>query len=318
MPENKYLNVKEALAYLKDKYDYEVSKSTFARHYADSLKLVSLMDGNNRLFTEDALDDYYKYRNVKRINKNAEIITFANHKGGVGKTISVLNTAAGFARFFKHKILVIDFDPQANLSSSYDIDLQNVITVDEVIMNDEPIENAIVEINEHIDVVPSYKSLCDFDLNPNTDGAIYFLSNALDKIRSNYDFIFIDCPPQISKLTYSSILAGNHLFIPMKPDMFSVDGLVTFLEYAKGFNPNIKIQGIFITQFSKTQLLDNEYKSVLSEYYPDLLMDTVIRKNIAVSESVVHKQNIFDYDLRSSGAIDYKLLSYEIHKKIGY
>jgi chromosome partitioning protein len=318
MSDNKYLSVKEALDYLKERYDYSVSKSTFARHYNDELKLVSLTDGGTRLFTTEALDDYYKYRNVKRVNNSAEIITFANHKGGVGKTVSVLNAAAGFAKFFKHRILVIDFDPQANLSSSYDIDLQNVTTVDEVIMDDEPIENAIIEINEFIDIVPSYKSLCDFDLKPNTDSAIYHLSNALDKIRGNYDFIFIDCPPQISKLTYSSIIAGDHLFIPMKPDMFSVDGLVTFLEYAKGFNENIKIQGIFITQFAKTQVLDNEYKSVLEEYYPDLLMDTVIRKNIAVSESVVQKQNIFDYDQRSSGAIDYKLLVYEMHKKMGY
>jgi len=312
-----YLTAKEALTYLKKKFNYEIPYPTFARHSLNDLKLPCIVDGKNKLYLEEDLDRYYKYREVNRINSEAIVLTFANHKGGVGKTVSVYNLSAAFAKYLKHKILVLDFDPQANLSLSYDIDMGSAVSIDEVIFGNATIKDAIIEINEFVDVIPSYKELCMFDLQPNNNISVNHLSNLIAEIKSNYDYIFIDCPPQISKLTYSSIVAGDHLFIPMKPDLYSVEGLSTFMEYAKQFNNDIEISGVFITFYDKRQILDNSYIETLIERYPDLILKTMIRKNIAVSESVVFKKNIFDFDLKSSGASDYKRLAYEIYNKVG-
>ena len=313
-----YLDTKQAIQYLLEEHGFKISSSAFGRHCNEPLKLKSTKRSHKRIFTKENLDTYYKYLNVNRINTRAEIIAFANHKGGVGKTLSVLNIATAFTKFKKHKILIIDFDPQANLSSSYDINLEDIYTIDDVIMNDVDIKDAIIEIDPHTDFIPSYQDLCDFDLNLATNTNINNLSDAIESIINNYDFIFIDCPPQISNLTYSAMVASDNLFIPMRPDMYSVDGLHTFMEYAKKFNENINIQGMFITQFSVSQVLDLDYKERLEETYPKLLMKTVIRKNIALAESVIYKKSIFDYKKNCSGYSDYKLLANEIYKRLGY
>ena len=244
----------------------------------------------------------------------AHIIAIANHKGGVGKTTSTLNIGAGLARKGL-RCLLVDLDPQANLSDALGYEDVEVSVYDAITekRNDLP----IIQIGEGLDLAPSNLdlSVAEVELSGKT-GREYFLKDLLEKVKSNYDYILIDCPPSLGLLTINALTACHEVYIPLDSQYFSLKGLdklTTILEQVqKRLNPTVAITGVFMTQFDTRTVVNRNIAAMVKQEYGSRLFSTRIRKNIALVEAPIQKLDIFSYDSKSNGAADYLALTEEI------
>jgi len=243
----------------------------------------------------------------------AKIIAISNHKGGVGKTTSVSGIGAGLALKGK-KVLMIDFDPQANLSQSFGIeDPANHIY--QALKGEKSLEP--VKIQKNLFIVPANGDLgaAEFELAAEA-GREFLLKELLQEIRNDYDYILIDCPPSLGLLTINAFTATNEIYIPMQAQYLALQGIGKLLglvdKIQKRLNPALQISGIFVTQYDQRKILNRYVMDTLESHFGDKVFNTRIRNNVALAEAPNAGCDIFEYQPDSIGANDYKSLVKEI------
>ena len=240
-------------------------------------------------------------------------IAISNHKGGEGKTTSTVNIGAGLAMAGK-KVLLIDMDPQANLTQSYGITKSDVSVYEVLTGEAKPM---MVNIFENLDVLPSTLDLSGAEMElSNETGREYILREAIAEVSQNYDYILIDCPPSLGLLTINALTAADEVFIPLQAHYLAIKGLTKIVEVIgkvqKRLNKNVQITGVFVTQFDKRKVLHRDVVETIYTYFQEKLFNTRIRDNIALAEAPSQGLDIFRYDPECKGAEDYRSLCQEI------
>ena len=247
--------------------------------------------------------------------KNPKVICLSNHKGGVGKTCSVCNIGAGFARKGK-KVLMIDLDPQANLSLCYGItDPQYGIY--EVLTGNAKALDSIYTILANLDIIPSSLDLAGAEIELSSEaGREVILKEIIDSISDKYDYIFIDCSPSIGLLTTNALTASDEVIIPLQAQYLSLRGIEKLTDIIgkvkKRLNRGLKIGGVFITQFDARKILNRDIASAIDEHFDGTIFKTRIRDNVSLAEAPGQGLDIFRYNPKCNGAVDYEQLCEEI------
>ncbi|OQY03857.1 MAG: chromosome partitioning protein ParA [Bacteroidetes bacterium 4572_117] len=245
-----------------------------------------------------------------------KIIACSNHKGGVGKTTSVVNIGAGLA-ILKKKVLLVDLDPQANLTQSYGVNKPDY-TIYEALKGEH--ELMPIKIDKYLDIVASTLDLSGAEMELSSEaGREYIFTELIDPIRNNYDYIFIDCPPSLGLLTINALTSADELYIPLQPHYLAIKGLTKIIEVTdkvkKRLNKQLEITGVFVTQFDKRKILHRDVVDTINTYFQQKVFNTKIRDNIALAEAPSMGLDIFRYNKKSYGAEDYMKLCKEIIKR---
>lgn len=248
------------------------------------------------------------------------ITSIASQKGGTGKTSTSISLAAGLARKGK-KVLLIDTDSQANSSKVLLRDYQDLSreqTIYKTIINLEPLPIHVTEV-ENLSIVPSHILLADTDveLASAIDHREARLKNELDKVKDNYDFIFIDCPPALSWLTVNSFTASDSILVVVSPGYFEIDSLIqinkTLQKIQKFFNPRLNLAGYLYTMSDSTRNSGVSLQ-VLRQTYTDKVFNTVIPRNTDLRDAHMNRKDIFSYSASSPAGLAYSRLIEEIYK----
>lgn len=244
------------------------------------------------------------------------IISVANHKGGVGKTTSVINIGAGLSRMGK-KILLIDLDPQANLSQSLGL-INQERNIYSTIRGESSLDP--IEVLEGLDVVPSTLDLSGAEIELSGEaGREYILKELIDPLRKNYDYIFIDTPPSLGLLTVNAFTASDEVFIPLQAQYLALQGLTKLIEIIDKIkarlNKGLKVGGVIITQYDKRKILNRDVVATIQTHFKEAVFKTIIRDTVALAEAPTKGEDIFRYNIKSYGAEDYLSLCKEILKR---
>jgi chromosome partitioning protein len=242
-------------------------------------------------------------------------IAVVNQKGGVGKTTSVANIGVGLKNLGK-KVLLVDLDAQAHLTHSLGIDPDNLEYVIYDLFEDVSILDRVLMDKDGLSILPSSIHLSAAEIKfANTAGRERLLKTILDKL-SGYDFIIIDCPPNLGLLTLNALTAVQEVFVPMQAEFLSIRGLNVISDMVERVrqtvNPSLRMTGIMLNQFDRRLNLHNQVRNNLQQHFGDILFRTCIRKNIALAEAPSFGQSIFEYAPQSHGATDYLRLCHEI------
>ena len=249
------------------------------------------------------------------------ICVFVNQKGGVGKTTSAINIGAYLAEAGK-QVLLVDFDAQANLSSGVGAKPPKP-GIYELLSGEASPDQAIRKTAvKNLDVIPA-----DLDLSGaaveliNQKEREFFLKKALEPIKKNYDYIMIDCPPSLGLLTLNGLAAADSVLIPMQCEYFAMEGLTLLLQNVKkiqkSLNPDLKIGGIFFTMYDPRTRLANDVIKQVSAYFKDTVFNTIIPRNIRLSETPSYGMPISLYDPQCPGARAYQTLALEFLRREG-
>lgn len=246
----------------------------------------------------------------------SKVISISNHKGGVGKTTSAINIGAGLNKLGK-KILLIDLDPQANLSQSLGI-IEPGKTIYGALRGDYDIEP--IEIVKGLDIIPSTLDLSGAEVEMSGEaGREYILRELIDPLRGSYDYILIDNPPSLGLLTINSFTASDEVFIPLQAQYLALQGLTKLIEVVdkikRRLNKDLKVGGVFITQYDGRKVLNRDVVATIEAHFKDEVFKTRVRDNIALAEAPAQGLDIFRYSPKSYGAEDYLSLSKEILKR---
>jgi chromosome partitioning protein len=243
----------------------------------------------------------------------SKVISMSNHKGGVGKTTSAINIGAGLNKLGK-KVLLIDLDPQANLSQSL-----GLIDQDRNIYGSLRGEYKLqpIEIVNGLEVIPSTLDLSGAEVEMSGEaGREYILRELIDPIRASYDYIIIDSPPSLGLLTINSLTASDEVFIPLQAQYLALQGLTKLLEVVdkikRRLNKELRVGGVFITQYDSRKVLNRNVVATIEAHFQDRVFNTRVRDNIALAEAPAQGVDIFRYSPKSYGAEDYLALSKEI------
>ena len=252
-----------------------------------------------------------------------KIIAFANQKGGVGKSTSAINIAAGIALKGK-KVLLVDCDPQGNTTSGVGINKKNMknSTYDVLISRRDAASAVIKTEFENLYIMPSNISLAgaEFEL-VDTENREQRLKRALSTVQTEYDMIIIDCPPSLGLITVNALVASSGIIVPMLCEYFSLEGLAQLLmtvkEIKRRYNPSLELTGILITMYNGRLNLSHEVAAELKKYYADKLFKTVIPRSVKVSEAPGFGEPIQYYEKHGKGAEAYNDVCDEILKRTG-
>ena len=245
-----------------------------------------------------------------------KIISIANQKGGVGKTTTAINVSSLIAAAEK-KTLLIDIDPQANSSSG--LSIRNYTpSVYEVLVGQANIHDAIIDsYMPFLDILPSNINLVGAEIEMvDMDNREKMLSNALAQVSADYEYILIDCPPSLGLLTLNSLAASNSVLIPVQCEYFALEGLGQLLNtiniVKKHYNPDLAIEGVLLTMFDTRLNLSHQVAEEVRKYFGDKVYNTVINRNVRISESPSYGKPIILYDAISMGAKNYMALTSEL------
>ena len=260
-------------------------------------------------------------KQVKERLKMGKIIALANQKGGVGKTTTTINLAASLATLEK-TVLVVDADPQANASSGLGVDIKQIdCSLYECIINKTDVREAIYTTDiEGLDIIPSHIDLVGAEIEMlNLDNREQFLKNLLATIRSEYDYILIDCSPSLGLITVNALTAADSVIIPVQCEYFALEGISKLLNTIKiiksRLNPKLEIEGFLLTMYDSRLRLANQIYDEVKRHFQELVFKTVIQRNVKLSESPSHGLPVILYDADSTGSKNHLALAKEIINK---
>jgi chromosome partitioning protein len=250
-----------------------------------------------------------------------KIIAIANQKGGVGKTTTSVNLAASLGALEK-KVLLIDADPQANASSGLGIDVDAVeIGSYQVLEHTTTAKEAIVASNApNVDVIPAHIDLVAIEIElVDKDEREYMLKKAISELKSEYDYILIDCAPSLGLLTLNALTASDSVIIPIQCEYFALEGLGKLLNTIKSVqkihNEALDIEGMLLTMFDSRLRLSNQVVEEVQKHFSEMVFETIIQRNVRLGEAPSYGESIINYDVSSKGAANYLSLAKELIKK---
>ena len=251
-----------------------------------------------------------------------KIITFANQKGGVGKTTSAVNVAASLGILGKN-VLLVDLDPQGNTTSGVGVAKKNLKnTTDAVLLDGVKASDAVIKTKfTNLSVMPANISLAgsELDLFREENGESC-LKRALAEIKDDYDYIIIDCPPSLGMLTLNALVASDGVIIPMQCEFYALEGLsqlmITIGKIKQSYNPALFVCGILVTMFNGRLVLSMQVISELKKHYADKLFKTAVSRNVRLSEAPGFGMPVYYHDKTSKGAAEYLEVAKELAERI--
>lgn len=251
-----------------------------------------------------------------------KIISFANQKGGVGKTTSCVNVASSLG-VLGHKVLIIDLDPQGNTTSGVGISKRGLKASTRELLNGEiPVRDIIVETPyDNLYVIPTNTTLAnaEFDLLDFEESEAR-MKNALAEVKDEFDYILIDCPPSLGMLTINAFTASDGIIVPMQCEFYALEGLsqlmITINRIKRLYNPDLAVTGILITMYNSRLLLSMQVISELKKHYEDKIFETKISRNVKLTEAPGFGRPAYYHDKHSKGAKEYIEVAKELVTRI--
>ncbi|HIY54376.1 MAG TPA: AAA family ATPase [Candidatus Agathobaculum merdavium] len=249
-----------------------------------------------------------------------KIIAFANQKGGVGKTTTAINLAAALYERGK-RMLLCDFDPQGNATSGFGVDPRTLqISIYDLIVAEEPDVKSAIVSTKWVDLIGANVNLAGAELDLIAmEGRENRLKSVLDRVRDDYDYIFIDCPPSLGLLTLNCLCAADSFLVPLQCEYYALEGLsqlmTTVRMVKKSMNPSLTLEGVLLTMFDGRTNLSIQVVEEVKKHFPGEVFSSVVPRNVRLSEAPSHGKPITDYDRMCRGAEAYLALADEILKK---
>lgn len=250
-----------------------------------------------------------------------KIIAIANQKGGVGKTTTTVNLAASLGVLEK-KVLLIDADPQANASSGLGIDVDAVRQGTYQVLEHTAEAKDVIKSTDspNVDVIPAHIDLVAIEIElVDKEDREYMLKKALKEVRNNYDYILIDCAPSLGLLTLNALTAADSVMIPIQCEYFALEGLGKLLNTVKSVqkihNMDLDIEGMLLTMYDSRLRLSNQVVEEVKKHFSDMVFNTIIQRNVKLSEAPSYGESIIKYDASSKGASNYLNLANELLNK---
>jgi len=246
----------------------------------------------------------------------AHVISLLNHKGGVGKTTSAINIGAGLVELGK-KVLLLDLDPQANLTVSLGIQRQ-AVTIYESLRGES--ELVPYQYKPNFDVVTSSLDLSGAEMElVNEPGREFLLRSLFEPVQDEYDYIIIDCPPSLGLLTLNALTSSNFVYIPLQTEFLALQGVAKIKQVIDKvrfrLNKKLSVGGVIATMYDSRKVLNRDVVSTIKKYFGDRVFKTMIRNNVALAEAPAQRMDIFSYAPKSNGAFDYLELCKEIQER---
>ena len=251
----------------------------------------------------------------------AQVTAIFNQKGGVGKTTTTINLAAGVGRQ-KKRSLIIDLDSQGNATSGIGVEKNRDLNIFDVIMGQAQIEDVIVSTNaQNVDILPGSIDMIGLELIVgDQDDWPYLLKDAISDIKEKYDYIFIDCPPSLGINSIMGLVASDYVLITIQTEFYALEGTSQFMDTISkvrdNYNEDLSVIGVLMVMYDGRTRLSTDVEAEVKSFFGDLVFDTIIHRNVRLAEAPSYGQSIFDYDRISRGAWNYRSLSREFLRRV--